>query len=465
MEFPFGKAPLAILVLCVMSGVSVFLFGRQTATARPDLVFATFTKEHAAAYAGAIAEFEKQHNVTIQVQVVSQPALQGRLQSSLSVGAAVPDMVELLDGTLGVFAKGPVEDVGFVDLTDRVKRAGLMERLVTSRFGKWSSRGHVFALPHDVHPVMLAYRKDVAEQLGIDVTKLTTWAEFSRVGREVVTKDFDGDGNADRYMMDLPADGGDCVRFLLLQNGGAMFTDDGDVAFDSEAAVEVIDWYVRNANGAGRISFPAGWGQNLAKVMNDGLVLFYFCPDWRLNQFMSDTPGLSGKLGLIPLPAWHENGRRTSTWGGTGLAITKQCKNPDLAWELAMHLYYDPQKLGERYGETHILPPLKAAWAEPQFDAPVPFFGGIKLGRTYVDLAPQVPEEQSSAYTKQAVDKLSEAFGNAQLFYKEHGETGLTEFTRGELKRCADRVRIVMKRNVFLNDAAAGNAAAGEDRK
>ena len=455
MEFPFGKAPLAILILCVISGVGVFLFGRQTQAARPDLVFATFTKEHAAAYAGAIAEFEKENGVTVQVQVVSQPALQGRLQSSLSVGAAVPDMVELLDGTLGVFAKGPVEDVGFVDLTDRVNRAGLMDKLVTSRFGKWSSRGHVFALPHDVHPVMLAYRRDLVEQLGIDVAKLTTWAEFSRVGREVATKDLDGDGNADRYMIDLPAEGGDAVRFLLLQNGGAIFTKGGDVAFDSEAGVEVIDWFVLNSNGAGRISFPAGWGQNLAKVMNDGLVLFYFCPDWRLNQFKTDTPGLAGKLALMPLPAWHEGGPRTSTWGGTGLAITKQCKNPDLAWKLAMHLYFDPQKLGERYAETSILPPLKAAWAEPQFDAPSPFFSDIKLGRAYVDLAPQVPEEQSSAYTKQAVDKLSEAFGNAQLYYKEHGDAGLPEFTRGELKRCADRVRVVMKRNVFLNDAVA----------
>lgn len=464
MDFPYGKAPLAILILCVISGVAVFLSGRSTASTRPDVVFATFTKEHAAAYAGAIAEFEKEHDVRVQVQVVSQPALQGRLQSSLSVGAAVPDMVELLDGTLGVFAKGPVEDVGLVDLTDRVNRAGLMEKLVTSRFGKWSSRGHVFALPHDVHPVMLAYRKDIVESLGIDVTKLTTWAEFSRVGRDVVTKDYDGDGNADRYMIDLPAEGGDAVRFLLLQNGGAMFTPAGDVAFDSEAAVEVVCWYVRNANGKGRISFPAGWGQNLAKVMNDGLVLFYFCPDWRLNQFMTDTPGLTGKLGLIPLPAWTEGGPRTSTWGGTGLAITKQCANPDLAWELAMHLYYDPHKLGERYGETHILPPLKVAWAEPQVDAPSSFFSGIKLGRAYVDLAGQVPEEQSSAYTKQAVDKLSEAFGNAQLYYAEHGDVDLSEFTRAELKRCADRVRVVMKRNVFLREDAASVASAKEAR-
>ena len=34
-------------------------------------------------------------------------------------------MVELMFGTLGVFTKGPIDEVGFVDLTDRVAAAGL----------------------------------------------------------------------------------------------------------------------------------------------------------------------------------------------------------------------------------------------------------------------------------------------------------------------------------------------------
>ena len=34
-------------------------------------------------------------------------------------------------------------------------------------------------------------------------------------------------------------------------------------------------------------------------------------------------PAWAGKLALMPLPAWREGGLRTSTWGGTGLAFTK----------------------------------------------------------------------------------------------------------------------------------------------
>ncbi|WP_428937852.1 ABC transporter substrate-binding protein [Fontivita pretiosa] len=459
MDFPYGKAPLAILMLAIVSGVAILFSGSTAAQRKPDLIFATFTKEHAAAYRPAIAEFEKQHNVQIQLQVVDQRALQGRLQSALQVGADVPDMVELLDNTMGIFTRGPIEDVGFVDLTERVKSSGLYDKLVNSRFGKWSSRGHIFALPHDVHPTMLAYRKDLLDQLGIDVTRLTTWEEFCRVGREV-TQDLTGDGVPDRYMIDLPAAEPWALRLLLLQRGVTIVNEAGEVAFDDERAVDVFCWYIRQIQGPDRISFPCGWGQNLAKSMIDGLCLFYICPDWRTRQFQMDVPSLAGKMSLIPLPAWEPGGIRTSTWGGTGLAFTKRGRNFELAWKLAMYLYYDPEQLGPRFADTNILPPLVEAWDQPEFHAPRDFYCGIRLGKVFAELAPQVPVEYANAYMTLAEGKMNEAFANAALYHREHGEQGLREYVRSELKRCADRVRVIMNRNVFLKEDAAVSAGA-----
>jgi arabinosaccharide transport system substrate-binding protein len=455
MEFPYGKAPLAILILAVASGASVFLGAARQEARRPDLILATFSKEHGAAYTPAVRAFEKEHGVRIQIQVVSQRALQSRLQSAMQAGADVPDMVEVLYGTMGFFTRGPLEDVRFVDLSERVRQTGLDRSLVTSRFGIWSSRGHLFALPHDVHPVMLAYRRDLVEQLGIDVKRLTTWDEFCRVGREVVTRDLNGDGVNDRYMLDLPADGGDQLRLLLLQRGGAMFDQSGAVAFDNEAAVDVVCWYVKQLQGKDRIVFPCGWGQTFSRAIIDGLCLFYICPDWRTSQIEADIPSLKGKLDVMPLPAWEQGGPRTSVWGGTGLAITKQCAQPELAWKLAMYLYYDRSQLGERFAQTNILPPLKDAWSEPAFTAPRPYWSGTPVGTAYAQLADQTPNEQISPYQTMALSKLSEAYTNALLYHAEHGEAGLREFTRAELKRCADRVRTVMGRNTFIQQAAA----------
>lgn len=469
MEFPLGRVPLAMLLMAVASGVFVLVSGWSRGVDRPDLIMAVFTKEHATAYGPAIKRFEAEHGVRVQLQLVDQRALQNRLQASLQVGAEVPDVVELLDGTMGIFTRGPVEDVGFLDLRPRLEAAGLTEKLVSNRFGKWTNRGRIFAVPHDVHPVMLAYRRDIVESLGIDVTTLTTWDEFARVGREIGTKDLSGDGTPDRYMLDLPAEGGDTIRILLLQRGGKLFHPNGDVAIDSPVAAQTIAWYVRQVEGPGNISFSAGWGQNFAKAVTDGLVLFYFCPDWRSKQLEVDVPSVHGKMGLMPLPAWEPGGRRTTTWGGTGLAITRATKNADLAWKLAMYLYFNPEDLGERFADTNILPPLKSAWELPAFSEPRAYFGGLPLGLAYAALADDVPEEQTSAYMSLAVARLGEAFGNTRLHYlarlragDANAGDGLEAFAESELKRVADRLRVVMNRNRFLTtDADAVTATTG----
>lgn len=475
MDFPYGKAPLAILILALVTGAyQVGVHVGQVARPRPDIIMATFTKEHADAYLRVIPEFERRHGVKIQLQVVDQRALQDRLRAALQAGAEVPDMVELLDNTMGIFAKGPLEDVGFVDLTDLVRATGLDEKVPKNRFSKWSSRGRIFALPHDIHPTMLAYRRDIVEdELGIDVSQLTTWEKFCQVGRQV-TRDLNGDGVPDRYMIDLPVAEGGMLRLLLLQRGGRLFDETGRCAFDSPEAVDVITWYVRQVEGPERISFPAGWGQNLARAMIDGLCLFYVCPDWRTRQFEMDVPSLAGKMKLMPMPAWEEGGLRTTTWGATGLAITRQCMERgkfELAWKLAMYLYYDPQELGRRFAMLNILPPLVEAWNQPEIFEPRPFWSGQPIGQLFAQLAPDVPAEESNAYMGTAENKLLYAYTNTRLKYKEllaqklsreELDRRLREYAQKELTDAADSVRRIMSRNVFLQ--ADWTASSGESK-
>jgi arabinosaccharide transport system substrate-binding protein len=451
MNFPYGKAPLAVLLVALICGLGLALGPSSVSNQRkPDLIYASFASEHIDAYRSMVPAFEKQNDVDIQLELVDQLALQDRLQSALQVGADVPDMVELLYNTMGIFTIGPIDNVGFVDLTNRVHSSGLYDQLVSNRFTKWSSRGHIFALPNDMHPVMLAYRRDMVEALGIDVNALTTWDKFVAVGRDLQGKHLPGDRVAHHYMIDLTYDGNDILRLLLLKHGAGLFDASGHVAFDNDAAVDVICWYVKQIQGEHQIAYACGTGQAFDEALLDGLCLFYMCPDWRTKQIQNDVPSLSGKMGLIPLPAWEPGGVRTSTWGGTGLAITKQCKNVDLAWKLAMYLYYNPTQLAENFSKTNILPPLKSAWNLPVFDRHSAFWSDLPLGRVYAQLAPQVPQEYDTAYTNMANPKLSEAFGNALIYYSQHGDDGLRAYTASELKRCADLVRKAMARNKFI---------------
>ena len=453
MNFPFGTAALGLLVTAIVAGGWIVVDGRTSSRdARPaDLVFATYTTNHVAAYRPVIEQFERDHGVHVDLQLFSERAMTARLQSALAAGAPVPDMVELMGGTLGTFVRGPVEDIQFLDLAARIRSSGLWDRVVRARFGAWTNRGELLALPHDVHPVMLAYRKDLIDALGIDVDELKTWDDFARVGREV-TKDLDGDGVPDRYMIDLLDAGDTALRLLILQRGGHVLDAEGRVAFESREVRETIAWYIRATRGKTRIAFPAGWGQTFAQSVTSGLALFYVCPDWRTFQFENDVQGASGKMALMPLPAWTTGGLRTSTWGATAMAFPKRGRRADLAWELTQKLYYDPAALGERFAKLNILPPVADAWHEPQLAAPRPYFGGQSIGLAYAALAPQVPPEFISSYTATANNRLNEAYITAATYFDRNGDAGLDAEIDRALRASADAVRREMSHDRFANE-------------
>src|SRR5262249_37675653 len=147
------------------------------------------------------------------------------------------------------------------------------------------------------------------------------------------------------YMIDLPMSGAFGLTIMLLQRGVGLFDEQGRVTFNDPRTIDTMLFYLHATIGPTRIATEAGWGQSLMKAMNDGLALFYIAPDWRSYTISTDVPGLKGKMKLMPLPAWEKGGRRTSIWGGTGLAITKQSRQQEIAWELVKYLYFNPVEL------------------------------------------------------------------------------------------------------------------------
>jgi ABC-type glycerol-3-phosphate transport system substrate-binding protein len=169
--------------------------------------------------------------------------------------------------------------------------------------------------------------------------------------------------------------------------------------------------------------------------------------------FADEAPGLSGKMALMPLPAWTSGGRRTSTWGGTGLMIMKQTRHPDLAWELAKYLYFDTAELGGRFMATNILPALKDAWNLPEFDTPFPYYSNQRVGQVYAALAPETPPVYSSPVDAAARTGLDRAFNRSAEYYVNHGESGLLEKIRADLADAAEDVRRLAKREKTLAKA------------
>ena len=458
-RFPFGLAPFIILALTLVAAAWLALhpIAKKAATLR----LWTFANIHALAYQKVAPAFEAKHpGVTVDIGLVHGTAVTSRLRAAFWADLDVPDLVEVEISSAGSFFRGPVEDIGFVDLLPRLKStdpkvAGtdvldargravpLYDRIVRTRFAPYMSRGCIFGLPHDVHPVMLAYRRDLFEELGVKAAELDTWDRFIEAGRRVTRP-----GKC--YMMQLSDSGAWTFEPFLFQRDGGYFDADGNVTMDNEIAVQTVLWYIPLVAGPGRIGNDIGGASDIfTRAVEEGYFLTFICPDWRSKGTEESIPRMAGKMALMPLPAFAPGGRRTSTWGGTMLGLTRKCPNPDLAWDLARHLYLDTESLAERFRELNILPPLRDAWKLPAFAEPRPYWSNQPIGTLYIALADQVPPQFTSPFIELAKAKMGEVITACAAYYWDYGEDGFEAFVRARLRRAADHVRRLMARNPF----------------
>ena len=436
-SFPLGKGPMVMLVLFLLSSIFIFSASEEKSD---NLEFWIFASTHFDEYQARVPIFETRHP-EVSVKLINYGGtMHDKLLTALLSDFGAPDVVEVEITSIGRFLKGAKDEIGFVDLHPRLESEGWMEKLVVSRFSPWSYRGSIYGIPHDLHPVVLLYRDDLFKAAGVDLTKVETWDDFIVAGKRA-TRDVDGDGQIDQYAIVLDRKTESDFFNLLLQRGGGFFDVDGNVIIDSDIAIETLEFLTSLFNEY-EIATPVygtwhGDPSNFA-AMQDGKILSVLAPDWYVGILKSQVPQMSGKWKAIGIPAWEKRGRRTTTRGGTMIGITKQCKNPDLAWELLKFAYFDKAGLINRYETTRIIPPLKAAWDAPIYKEPDAYLGGQPLGELFIELAPDLPPRYQNPYWSEAADLLNDAIF-AAVTEKQTPRQALTEL--------AEKVRTIIEKD------------------
>lgn len=465
-NLPLG--PAVIVLLAITSSLAVAFWPTEKGE---GLVFWTFAPHHARMYGPVIEQWNEQaqanDNQQIQMHVLSMGALNRRTQSGMWADTPTCDLVEIEQPSVARFMAGPVEEVGFYDLTDRLKTEGIYDQLNKPSFAPWSSRGHIFGLPHDVHPVLLCYRADLVEEAGIDVSQIETWDDFGRVMRPLIA-DTDGDGDTDRYLLGLWYTSARDVETLLLQAGGGTFNEAGESIIASEANARVLARIVGWCFGPGRLAIDAPeFSPSGNELKLKGRVVAALMPDWLAGVWMNDMAALGGKLKLMPMPAWEAGGRRTSVMGGTMIAIPKTTQDFDAAWSFAKELYLSPDLAKQLFESNHIISPIVSLWDEPYYAVNEPYFSNQQSGLMYIDQAPHVPYRTSSPFHQVAMQQIMDA----AVALKDHAKANdsydpdalLPEAER-LLESAEARIMQEMSRNVFIAGDASGPATSGGAR-
>lgn len=448
------------LGLWVMIGLMLLSVGvlfRVKRDAGDAVVFWLFSPEHKQLYVPLLeqaADSDQPDGIErpLDMQLMSIAAIERRMMSGFFGGLPTADLIEVERAVVGRAFTGPLESVGFLDLTDRLRDEGLLDEINPPSFGPVTSRGRIFGLPHDVHPVLLAYRSDIVEAAGIDLSTVETWDDFFAAMAPLM-KDADGNGEPDRWALSFWPTQLDNIEVLMLQGGGTLFDAEDRPVIDTPRNAELLARIVSWCVGPDRVAvdvddFSATGHQQRV----DGYAVAYLAPDWMCGIWKMHVPRLAGTVKVMPLPAFEPGGRRTSVRGGTVLGIPKDSPDVDAAWEYAKMLYTSPEVARQMYQLTDIISPVSSLWDDPVYHEPDPYFSNQPKGKLYIEQAPHVPTRTSSPYNRQAVFLLRDAAVSLADFARSGGVYDAPTLQQEAARLLTDvqaRMVRVMERNAF----------------
>ncbi|HEV8604836.1 MAG TPA: extracellular solute-binding protein [Tepidisphaeraceae bacterium] len=446
MAFHLGKPVLAMMVIAVSSGMLMLL---MPPAPRAEMKVWVFADSHSNSYRTGIngkpslvEQYRQKTGVRVEVSLIAAKAEDVRLMSLFSSDSAnVPDLAEVEIGSVGKFFIPPVREVGFLPLNEFLERDGLLEKMVPSRFAPWSKEGVIFGVPHDVHPVTISYRKDLFDEVGVDLASARTWDVFQEMCLKAQER-WRRKGFDRRYALEMPQAKTDYLVTMLLQRHINLIDDHNRVYLNDPKVADTVARYALMVEGRRRIGTDSTPGVSLwTRDLANGDFCACFTPDWRSNYIRTQEKGLAGKVAMMRLPVFEAGDEPTGTWGGTMIGIPRRCRNPEESWKLLKFLYTTPQSLEARLKFTNIIPPMREQWADPMYHRADPFFGGQKVDELYIELADRIPKRYVTPFTPMAVQSLSFALGRAVAHVEDHGEAGLREVCQAYLDRQAEDLK------------------------
>ncbi|MBB4566608.1 ABC transporter substrate-binding protein [Rhizobium leucaenae] len=148
---------------------------------------------------------------------------------------------------------------------------------------------------------------------------------------------------------------------MLVAEGGEYLDKDGKPAFNSEAGVRALDWFVNMYKAK---AVPAGttnylWDDLGAGFASGTVALDLDWPGWATYFNDPKSSKIAGNVGVVVQPV-GSSGKHTGWSGHHGFSVTEACKSKDAAASLVWFLTNDDSQKLEAANGT--LPTRKAVW-------------------------------------------------------------------------------------------------------
>lgn len=263
---------------------------------------------------------EAQDEVRVELQW-SPGNYEGRLLTQI-LGGVAPDVMLIEEEPYLSF----VGQGAFLDLTDRFEAEMPVDEYFANLLEYQRVNGRYYALPWDVGLGILFYNREMFDQAGLVHPEPNfDWDELLEIGRRI-TRDVDGDGQPDRYTLDIsPSFRGGTL--YMIYGGGGDITDDilnpTKATVNSPESIRAMqfaqDWI--NTYRYGRLGGGNFMGGEVA-MARDGT--WYITTMRQSAEFEWD---------ILFYPHAPEQSSGGGYWGHDNIAIWRLTRHPDEAWE------------------------------------------------------------------------------------------------------------------------------------
>lgn len=304
------------------------------------------------------------------------------LVTALATGEGAPDVAAVEIGFISKF----VADGGFEDLSQAPYDAAQYADLFADYAWQQGSTadGRIITMPVDIAPGAMFYRHDRFEEVGASVDDvLGSWDDLIAFGKEV-TRDLDGDGTNDVFLIADAADVFEGMIRMGLEDGqGKYFDDEGNVLVNSERFHEAFR-VAKEIRDAGLDAQIGAWSNEWYQAFKDGAVAVQFSGAWlegSLRDWMA--PDTAGLWGASNLP-----GGAYSSWGGSffGIPVAADDANKDLAWDFIKFMTLNEESQLAAFDAIEAFPSLKSLKTDPRMEEESAFLNGQQARLLYADI-------------------------------------------------------------------------------
>jgi len=345
------------------------------------------------------------NNPNFSVEIVDHGGgINDKINAALVAGSGAPDISAIGEGFITGLYKGGVAKSALTDLVPFLTAVGPDFMGKFKKWGYYTDETRVYGAEVALCHCVYYYRKDMADEAGIDPQSYETYADFIAGGQQL----HETFPNSFATVADLGAT--DTFTPLLLQRGGGYFTPEGEVNLDCQENIEALELLYDMAF-VSKMAWPCSdvWGPGMWAAMKDSTCAGNTGADWYGSAIIeAQVPDQKGLWAVAPLPRFENGGGTTGCLGGLGYCIPTQSESVDAAWELLEYGMLTKASQINKFFEVGNFPTLVDAWSDARIlETGVPFYAdNQKFGALLAKVAPDVPPFYASPYLLEAYNLM-----------------------------------------------------------